>query len=363
MTLLYPSKPLHYAPKSIHKTSDMTYKITLTTSGHTFEAEENECVLDAALKAGFSLPYGCRNGACGSCLGTLVNGEVRYDDRNRSALNEEREQAGGMLTCQAIACSDLTIEAKELTSSREIEVKRLPARVEEKNQLSHDVIEIKLKLPETERLQFLPGQYIDILLKDGKPRAFSLANPPHRDDYLELHIRVVEGGSFTNFVQDEMKVKDLLRVEGPHGSFTLDEDSKRPVLLIAGGTGFAPIQSILEHAIADGDQRQFHVYWGVRTEEDLYLNERARQWANDHANIVFIPVLSEHDPSLPWSGMTGFVHEAVLENHRNLADYDAYMAGPPAMVEAARTGFLAAGMPEDQMFSDAFEFSTPSKSE
>jgi len=361
MTFIYPTKPLNYRPQSIHKTGDMTYTITIQPSGHSFQADENERILDAALRAGLSLPYGCRNGACGSCIGTLVEGEVRYDERNRSALSDERESSGAMLTCQATACSDLTIGVKELSSSSEIEVKRLPARVEEKKQLSHDVIEIKLKLPDTERMQFLPGQYIDILLKDGQPRAFSLANPPHRDDFLELHIRVVEGGSFTNFVQDEMKVKDLLRIEGPHGNFTLDEDGNRSVLLIAGGTGFAPIQSILEHAIADGDERMFHLYWGVRTEKDLYLDERARSWADQYSNIAYTPVLSEHNPALPWNGMTGFVHEAVLENHDNLSDYDVYMAGPPAMIEAARSGFMAAGLPEDQMFSDAFEFSTPAQ--
>jgi CDP-4-dehydro-6-deoxyglucose reductase len=339
----------------------MTYTITLKPSNHTFQAEPGEKILEAALRQGLSLPYGCRNGACGACVCELAEGTVTYDDRNRSALSADQEAAGKMLTCQSVATDDLIINAKELTSATEIEVKRLPVRVEEKNQLCHDVMELKLKLPETERLQFMPGQYIDILQKDEPARAFSLANPPHRDGLLELHIRHVEGGSFTDFVFNKLQVKDLMRIEGPHGSFYLDDEGHRPILMVAGGTGFAPMQAILEHAIEDNDPRMFHLFWGARAKRDLYRDELASSWAEQQDNITYTPVLSEPMDDDNWQGETGFVHEAVLKAYPNIADYDVYMAGPPVMVKAAVADFTAAGLPEDQIFSDAFEFSTPAK--
>lgn len=339
----------------------MTYTVTLQPSHHTFNIEENEKILDAALRQGYTLPYGCRNGACGACLGDLIEGQVHYGGNNRSALGVDQESSGKILICQAMACSDLTLEVKEVVRAAEIEVKRLPVRVEALNKLCHDVMELKLKLPETERLQFLPGQYIDILLKDGSARAFSLANPPHRDQYLELHIRHVEGGSFTDYVFNEMKKKDLLRIEGPQGSFYLDDESTRPVLMIAGGTGFAPMQSMLEHAIEDGDKRSFHLFWGVRGRRDLYSNRLAEQWAEEHENISYTPVLSEPAEDDAWTGETGFVHESALRQYSELSNYDVYMAGPPAMVEAAKKAFSEKGLPEDQLHFDSFEFSSAKK--
>jgi len=339
----------------------MTYTVTLQPSHHTFDIEEDEKILDAAIRQGYSLPYGCRNGACGACLGDLIEGQVDYGSSNRSALGADQEASGKVLICQATARSNLTLEVKEVVRATEIEVKRLPVRVEALNRLSHDVMEIKLKLPETERLQFLPGQYIDILLKDGGTRAFSLANPPHRDQYLELHIRHVEGGNFTDFVFNKMKIKDLLRIEGPLGSFSLNENSSRPVLMIAGGTGFAPMQGMLEHAIEDDDPRSFHLFWGVRAWDDLYSNDLAEQWTKAHDNLSYTPVLSEPKEGDTWSGETGFVHEAVLRQYPDLSAYDVYMAGPPAMVEAAKQAFNERGLPEEQLHFDSFEFSTAKK--
>lgn len=339
----------------------MTYTVTLEPSNHTFDIEENEKILEAALRQGFTLPYGCRNGACGACLGELLKGEVDYGTSNRSALKPDLEEAGKILVCQATARSNLILKVKEVVRASEIEVKRLPVRVESLRQLSHDVMELKLKLPETERLQFLAGQYIDILLKDGSARAFSLANPPHRDQYLELHIRHVPGGNFTDYVFNTMKEKDLLRIEGPQGSFFLEEESSKPILMIAGGTGFAPMQSMLEHAIEDGDKREFHLFWGVRGRNDLYSNSQAEQWAEEHANISYTPVLSEPSEEDAWTGETGFVHEAVLRHYPELAAYDIYMAGPPVMVEAAKKAFCETGLPEEQLHFDSFEFSSAKK--
>lgn len=335
----------------------MSFTVTIQPSGHCFQNEDDESVLDAALRQGFALPYGCRNGACGSCKGKLLSGEVAYGDPRPRALTEADEAGGYAIFCQAMPLTDLEIEVREIGAAKDIVVKTLPCRVAGMRRLSHDVIELKLKLPATERLQFLAGQYIDILLRDGRRRSFSLANPPHHDEFLELHIRHVPGGQFTEHVFGDMKEKALLRLEGPLGSFFLREDSERPVILVAGGTGFAPIKGILEHAFEIGDTRPMHLYWGARARRDLYLDALPRQWAEAQPTFTYTPVLSEPLAEDAWSGRTGFVHEAVLTDYTELSGYDVYMAGPPPMVEAARETFIhRRGLPEEQLYYDSFEF-------
>lgn len=334
----------------------MSFTVTIQPSGHRFQNEDEESVLDAALRQGFALPYGCRNGACGSCKGRVLSGEVAYAQRPR-ALSEADEAEGYAIFCQAVPRSDLEIEVREIGAAKDIVIKTLPCRVASMRRLAHDVMELKLKLPATERLQFLAGQYIDILLRDGRRRSFSLANPPHHDEFLELHIRHVPGGHFTEHVFNEMKEKALLRLEGPLGSFFLREDSQRPVILVAGGTGFAPIKAILEHAFEIGDPRPMHLYWGVRAKRDLYMDELVHQWLQRQPSLRYTPVLSDPLEEDAWSGRTGFVHEAVLEDYSDLSGYDVYMAGPPAMIEAAREAFMQQrGLPEAQLYYDSFEF-------
>ncbi len=214
-----------------------------------------------------------------------------------------------------------------------------------------------LKLPNTERLQFLAGQYVDVLLADGRRRGFSLANPPHADDLLELHIRQVPGGFFTGFVFERMKDKALLRFQGPLGTFFLREDSPRPVILIGGGTGFAPLKGMLEHAFHSGWNRPLHLYWGARAKVDLYLDELPRRWIKEHPEFRYTPVLSEPRPEDDWQERTGWVHEAVAADYPDLSGHDVYMSGPPPMIEAARRVFAEQGLPSGQVFYDAFEFS------
>ncbi|RMG58474.1 MAG: CDP-6-deoxy-delta-3,4-glucoseen reductase [Gammaproteobacteria bacterium] len=335
----------------------MSFKVTIEPSGHQFACEADETILDAALRQGWVLPYGCRNGACGACMGEIVSGEVDYAGANRSALSAEDEAAGKALFCQARPLGDLVIRAREIERPAELQVKRLPARVERMTRLADDVMELGLKIPESERLAFLPGQYIDILLRDGSARAFSLANPPHRDELLELHIRHVPGGKFTDHVFNEMKPGALLRIEGPRGSFHLDEQGTLPVIMVAGGTGFAPMQAMLEHAIEDGDPRAFHLFWGARDRSGLYRDDLARSWAEAHDNIHYYPVLSEPAGEDAWTGEQGLVHEAVLRHFPDLSGFDVYVAGPPAMVDAAKRHFLEHGLPEERLHFDSFEFS------
>ena len=335
----------------------MPYHVSLQPGGHEFIVGDNETVLDAALREkGGVLPYGCRNGTCGACMGTLVSGTVRYAGERPPGLSAAEQAAGKALLCQAYPCSDLVIAAREVKSSGDIRARLLPCRVERRERLAPDVMRLYLKLPSTERLQFLAGQYVDILLADGRRRGFSLANPPHADELLELHVRHVPGGFFTGFVFERMKDKALLRFQGPLGTFFLREDSPRPIILIGGGTGFAPLKGMLEHAFHVGLQRSLHLYWGARARVDLYLDELPRQWAAQHAHFRYTPVLSEPDAGEDWPGRSGWVHEAVAADYPDLSGYDVYMSGPPAMIEAAKPVFAARGLPAEQLFYDAFDF-------
>lgn len=333
----------------------MTCKVRVQPSGHEFTVKAGESVLDAALRQGVLLPYGCRNGTCGSCKGRVVTGEVEYGDAVPVALNDTDKTAGLALFCQARPRSDLAIEVQE-SRVQDFRVKTLPARVAKKELLAPDVIRLYLKLPAAQRLQFLAGQYIDFLLPDGRHRSFSLANAPHDDEFIELHIRHVEKGEFTEYVFDYMKEKSMVRIEGPHGDFYLREDSPRPMLLVAGGTGFAPIKGIIEHAFAAGVSRPMHFYWGARAKVDLYLDSLPRQWAEEYANFRYTPVLSAPLDSDYWQGRTGYVHEAVVADYSDLGDYDVYSAGPPAMVRAVRDACVHRGLPPPHFFSDPFEF-------
>lgn len=335
----------------------MSHQITVQPSGRQFVAETDESILDAALRQGFTMPYGCKDGACGSCKGKVLAGSV--DHGKAQALSDADKAAGLALFCCARAQSDLVLECKQLGSSADIPVKTLPSRIEKLERLAPDVMAIHLKLPASERLQFLAGQYIDILLKDGRKRSFSLANAPHDDAPLQLHVRHVPGGIFTDHVFMTMKVRDILRFNGPHGSFYLREESTRPLILLAGGTGFAPIKAIVEHAIAEQCARPMHIYWGAKARADLYQNELPEQWAAQHANISYVPVLSEPAAEDGWAGRSGLVHQAVMADFPDLSGHQVYACGAPAMIDAARSDFTSiCKLPEEEFFADAFTFSS-----
>jgi CDP-4-dehydro-6-deoxyglucose reductase, E3 len=336
----------------------MAHQVTIQPSGHQFTVQDDETILEAALREGFSLPYGCRNGACGSCKGKVLSGELDYGVHTPTALKEEEKAQGRALFCRAKPLSDLTIEAKEIGTAKDIVVKTLPCRVEKLEKRADDVMLMKIKLPANERLQFFAGQYIDFQLKNGKARSYSLANPPHDDALLELHVRHVPGGLFTDALFSTLKERDILRLKGPLGSFFIREDSDKPMIFIAGGTGFAPIKGMLEHAFAEHTDREMVLYWGVRSLKDLYMAELPQQWQAERPNFSFIPVLSNPQPGDRWQGRTGFVHEAVLADFADLSGYQVYACGAPVMVDTAREAFTRTrGLPEDEFFADSFVYS------
>jgi len=330
--------------------------VTIRSTGETFTVADNQSILDAALSHGFTLPYGCRDGACGSCKGVILSGEISYPDKDLSGITGAEMKSGAALFCQARAQTDLLIDVRMQNNASEIPVRKLPCRVEHLEKLNHDVIRLYLKLPVSERLQFIAGQYIDILLDNGKRRSFSLANAPHNDEFLELHVRYYKGGLFSELAFHNLGEKTLLRLEGPFGSFCFQEKSTRPIIMVAGGTGFAPVKSMMEQLLAAGIDRPIHIYWGARTREDLYLDKLPRTWAGQESLIEYHPVLSASSPGDGWNGRKGLVHEAVLEDMKQLSAYDVYACGPPPMVEAVGNTFIARGLPRDQIFSDSFEF-------
>jgi CDP-4-dehydro-6-deoxyglucose reductase len=326
------------------------HTVTLQPSGHQFQVEDGEAVLAAALRQGFVLPYGCKNGVCGSCKGKILSGTVDYGVYQAKTLTDEEKAQGKALFCQARPLSDLVLEARTIGAAKDIQVKKLPCRVQKMERLTDDVMGLHLKLPANEKLVFLAGQYIEFLLKDGTRRSFSMANAPHDAELIQLHVRHVAGGQFTDHVFGKMKERDILRCEGPLGTFFLREDSDKPIVLVASGTGFAPIKAVIEHALHKGIQRQMTLYWGGRRPKDLYMNDLATSWP-----FRYVPVISDALPEDNWTGRTGFVHHAVMQDMPDLSRCQVYACGVPIMVDSARRDFIAqCKLPEDEFYADSF---------
>jgi CDP-4-dehydro-6-deoxyglucose reductase, E3 len=335
----------------------MPHQVTIKPSQHTFTVKDGETVLDAALREHIVIAYGCRNGACGTCKGKLVSGKLDYGTYEDHALPDAEREAGMALFCQARPLTDLVIECREIAGVGDIQIRMLPCRVQQMERVAPDVMLLRLKLPTNERLQFLAGQYIDII-REGARRSFSMANAPHDDAFLELHLRNY-GGPFSEFVFTRLKERDILRFEGPFGTFFLREASAKPIVFVASGTGFAPVKAIIEHALHMRIRRPMTLYWGCRVRADLYMNELAERWQRDH-DVRYIPVLSEPLPSDNWTGRTNLVHRAVMEDFPDLSGQDVYACGAPVMVEAAQRDFTAlCKLPEDGFYSDSFTPSVP----
>jgi 2-polyprenylphenol hydroxylase and related flavodoxin oxidoreductases len=314
---------------------------------------EGETILEAGLREGLALPYECRNGGCGVCLCSVELGTVEHRPYQKSALPDASKAGGKALMCCAVATSDVVIEVEGLLRPADAEAQLHSGRVVGLERLADDVMRVLIAVPGGSAPAFRAGQYINIVTDDGQRRAFSFANPPHQPHPIELHVRRIPGGRFTGHVFDSMRVGDELKFEGPLGSFTLNEGT-RPILFIAGATGFAPVKSILEDAFGRGVQRPMRLYWGVRQRKDLYLLELAQRWQREHANFQVVPVLSEPLPEDHWPARTGLVHEAMLADYDDLSGFEVYVCGSLKMVETAVPAFLAHGLQEEACFSDAF---------
>lgn len=312
-----------------------------------------ETLLEAGLRAGIALPFECRNGGCGVCRCTVVQGSVGHGAYQPGTLTEAMRSRGEALLCCATPLSNVEIAFDPAARAARAPVPRYAGRVDSIEHLSADVARLVVSLPEGRRIDFVAGQYINILLPEGERRAFSFANPPHANERIELHVRLVPGGRFTTHVFTAMQAGDPLEFEGPLGTFTLHE-GERPILFVAGATGFAPIKSIVEDAFHRGIRRPIALYWGVKHRSDLYLLELAERWQREHANFTLVPVLSEPRAEDAWTGRTGMVHTAMLADYPDLTGYEVYVCGSVSMVHAAIPDFLTQGLGGDACFSDAF---------
>ena len=337
----------------------MDYRVTLQPSGHTFEARDGQSILTAGLEAGFALPYSCRAGTCRTCRGHIRDGKVDFGGVHPTYLSDEDKAAGLALLCQASALSDVEIEVEELDEMLSIKPRTSPCRIFKIAKVAPDVTILTLRLPMNENMRFLAGQYIDILLPDGQRRSYSIATRPTPDGVtmIDLHIRHMQGGYFTEQVLEKLKGREIIQFEGPHGAFHLRESSDKPIVMVASGTGFAPIKAICEHAFARNidTMRPMSLYWGCRTRADLYALDLPERWARERPGFTFIPVLSEPTPACNWSGRTGLVHSAVMDDLPDMSAVQVYACGAPVMVDAARTDFTRErALPDDEFFADAF---------
>ena len=336
----------------------MSFTVTVQPSGRTFSVDRDEPILSAAIRQGVGLPYGCKDGACGSCKSRLLEGRVIHGVHQSKALSAEEEASGWILTCQAAAQTDVVVEARTVPGAGEFPIRKMPTRVTTITKPAPDVAILQLQLPANDRLQYRAGQYIEFILRDGSRRSYSMANAPHTQETkpgIELHLRHLPGGKFTDHVFSAMKEKDILRMEGPFGSFFLREDTEKPMILLASGTGFAPIKAIIEHLQHSKSERHAELYWGCRSRADLYLHDWALQAAESMPNLRYIPVLSEPRPEDHWTGRTGFVHPAVMHDHPSLLNHQVYACGVPIMVESAKHDFVVkSGLPDDEFYADAF---------
>ncbi|MCW7536341.1 CDP-6-deoxy-delta-3,4-glucoseen reductase [Aquabacterium sp. A7-Y] len=336
----------------------MTFTVTVQPSGHTFEVQRDETILAAAIRQGVGLPYGCKDGACGSCKSRLLEGRVLHGAHQVKAMSPAEEEAGYTLTCCGTPQTDVVIESREVVGAGQFAVKKMPCRVSSIEKPAGDVAVLKLQLPANDRLQYHAGQYVEFILRDGSRRSYSMANAPHTQvdkPGIELHIRHMVGGKFTDHVFGAMKEKEILRMEGPFGSFFLREDSDKPIVLLASGTGFAPIKAIIEHMQFKAITRPTVLYWGCRSKQDLYLHEWALQATRELPHLRYVPVLSEPKPEDAWSGAVGFVHQQVMQDLPDLSGYQVYACGAPVMVESAQRDFIAhCGLPEGEFYADSF---------
>lgn len=333
----------------------MTLNITIKPSDKQYQADSGETVLAAALRNGLGLPYSCRGGACGTCKGKVLQGKIDYGTFQEKWLTEAEKAAGMALFCCAKPLTDLVIECDKVRDLGDIPIRIVPSRVQKLDKVTGDVMLLQLKLPSSEHLQFLAGQYLDIMLKGGERRSFSMANAPHDSQFVQLHIRHVPGGSFTDHVFGKMKERDILRIELPLGSFYLRQDSDKPIVCVASGTGFAPIKSIIEDAFMKDITRKMVLYWGARRPKDIYMDALARQWAAEHDNFSYVPVMSEATDEDAWGGRTGLVHQAVMADFADLSAHQVYACGVPIMVDSAKRDFVGqCRLPEIEFFADSF---------
>ena len=331
------------------------FSVTVEPSRRTFSVSAGETILAAGVRQSIGLPYGCKDGACGSCKCKLLSGSVVHGDHQSKALSEEEERAGMVLTCCAVPQSDLVLESRQVTELGAFPIRKMPSRVSSLARKTSDVIVLQLQLPANDAFTYHAGQYVDVLLPSGLRRSYSMANAPHVGPGIELHIRHMPGGRFTDHVFTAMREKEILRLEGPFGTFFLRQDSSKPIVLLASGTGFAPVKALIEHLQFTKSERPVTLYWGGRRPSDLYMDDWVREQLKCMPSLTYVPVVSDAVAQDEWTGRTGFVHRAVMQDHADLSGHQVYACGAPVVIDSARQDFCnQAGLPPDEFFADFF---------
>ncbi len=335
----------------------MSFKVTIQPANRSFSVHTDESILNAGIRQGVTMPYGCKDGACGSCKCLKISGDVTHGKHQSKALSGMEEANGYVLPCCAIPQSDVVLESKQVTVEDAFPIKKMPSRVTALERLSHDVMRVTLQLPAADPFQYHAGQYIEFILRDGARRAYSMGNAAHTTGgtTIELHIRHMPGGKFTDHVFSAMKEKDIVRIEGPYGSFYLREDSKKPMILLASGTGFAPIKALIEHMEKIGSTRPASLYWGGRRPSDMYLDAWVKAKLTTMPHLNYIPVISDSLPEDAWTGRTGFVHTVAMNDVPDMSGYQVYACGAPIVIESAQKVYVEkCGLPLDEFYADSF---------
>lgn len=382
--------PEHATPPTLAQLHEINagmqaFQVSVQPSGRCFGVNEGEAMLAAGIRQGVGLPYGCKDGACGSCKCKKISGVVIHGPHQSKALSDEEEANGFVLTCCGVPYSDVVLESRQVTESGAFPIKKMPSRVMLLEKKSHDVMLVKLQLPANDGFAYHAGQYVEFILRDGARRSYSMATAPRPaltalttapaqaaadgaggratathtapapGHGLELHIRHMPGGKFTDHVFGAMKEKEIVRIEGPFGTFFLREDSAKPMILLASGTGFAPIKAVIEDMQIKGIDRPATLYWGGRRPADLYLDDWVKAKMAEMPNLKYVPVISNAVPEDGWSGRSGFVHAAVLHDFPDLSGHQVYACGAPIVIDSAKTAYTTQGrLPEDEFYADSF---------
>lgn len=329
----------------------MSHNVWIRQADQTITVADGETILEAALGQGIDYPFGCQSGNCGACKSRLLKGEVELNPYSEYALTDEERRAGLILGCQAVPQADVEVAWLELEETLQHPRRTLDCRVTALEQATHDIRIIRLAVEDGGPYAFSAGQYASVIFPGQQARDYSMANAPD-DETLEFHIRVMEGGSVSHFVNGELKEGDAVRVEGPLGLAFLRESHTGPILAVAGGSGLAPIKSIVETALAKNMAQPITFYFGVRDERDLYMEGHFDALAAKHANFTFIPVLSE--PSGASERRTGFLADAVATDIQDMDGFKTYLAGPPIMVDTTSKICEARGLRSEDLHADPF---------
>ncbi|HUG57905.1 MAG TPA: 2Fe-2S iron-sulfur cluster-binding protein [Candidimonas sp.] len=333
----------------------MSYHVRIAETEEAFEVGNDESILEAAMRANVNMAHECQFGGCGTCRIKLLEGSVRYDEFPM-ALTEEEHAEGYALACQARPSTDVVVSAAakgmEFTPAAVVETKVISIAA-----LTPDIAHLTLQLPEQEVLDYRPGQYMNIQLQDGSTRSFSMASASLPDNMVDFHIRRIQGGYFTGELLAALQPQTLLSVEIPLGTFCYHEDDWRPLVMVATGTGLAPIKAILESLLDNDDCPPVSLYWGMRTEADLYLCQEIESWQGRLYEFNFVPVLSR--AGADWQGRRGHVQHAVAEDFEDLSEHAVYLCGSPDMITEAKSLFAGKGASLDYIYSDSFTFQKP----